>query len=185
MVIPKLTLDTNCIIAVEQHEASEQIILNLRRLHDEGCVHLRLVAASASERQVRGQPVRTFNDWVTYVTDLGFGGLEILRPIAIYGIAIYGQAVFGGGAASELYDAVGNALFPDWFPARVERVPSTNKICDVLMMWSHIRYQGDCFISLNTRDFRRQTALPKLVKLGAGSVLTPLEAADALAVLLG
>src|SRR2546421_10030648 len=100
---PKLTLDTNCIIAVEQHEASEQSILNLRRLHDQGSVRLRLVAASASERQVRGRPVRTFNDWVTYVSDLGFDDLDILKPIAILGIGIYGQAVFGGGPASELY----------------------------------------------------------------------------------
>ena len=174
--LPKLTLDTNCIIAVEEHRPSEKSILSLRRLHDVGIVQLRLVAASASERQVRGQQVQNFNDWAARVSKLGFGGLEILKPIMIYGVGFYGQGVYGGGAASELYDAIGTAIFRSWFPARVERPPSANKICDVLMMWAHIWYQGDCFVTTDVDDFLRETTFLKLIKLGARSILTPEDA---------
>jgi hypothetical protein len=171
VAIPKLTLDTNCIIAVEEARSQQASILSLRSLHDEGRIELRLVAASASERRMRGKPVRTFDEWSRYVTNLGFGGLDILKPIRVWGVGVWGQDVWGdGAAASQLYDDIAKAMF------QTERPEGANKICDVLMMWAHIWYQGDCFVTTDADDFLSEAMRQKLIALGAGELLNPDEA---------
>jgi hypothetical protein len=45
----------------------------------------------------------------------------------------------------------------------------------VLTLWSHIRYNGDIFVT-NDSNFHKQTKKPRLVELGCGKILTPSEA---------
>ena len=47
-----------------------------------------------------------------------------------------------------------------------------NRLCDVLTMWCHLKYKNDVFLT-NDPNFKKQTKLPPLLKLGAGQICAP------------
>jgi hypothetical protein len=50
-----------------------------------------------------------------------------------------------------------------------------NKKSDVLVLWSHIHFHGDIFVT-SDNNFRSVSKKGQLIALGAGAILTPQEA---------
>ena len=50
-----------------------------------------------------------------------------------------------------------------------------NAKCDVLVLWSHIRFNGDMFVT-SDKNFYKQSKKEQLIALGAGNILRPHEA---------
>lgn len=173
---PKITLDTNCLIDVEEQRLGFQDVLYLRQLHDAGKVNLRLVAASASDKRINGALIDNFFLFSKFVESIGFDGIEVLPTIAILGFAFVDYCIVGGGEATELYYQIGKTLFPGGYSgSESDKTLSRNQVCDVLMMWSHVRYNGDVFVSRDD-NFRKQSKRSKLIGLGAGEIMTPHDA---------
>ncbi|MCJ7423401.1 hypothetical protein MUP01_03930 [Candidatus Bathyarchaeota archaeon] len=55
----------------------------------------------------------------------------------------------------------------------------TNKKCDILALWSHIWYNGDIFVA-DDNHFHKPAKKLKLIELGAGKILRPLEVVEML-----
>jgi hypothetical protein len=49
-----------------------------------------------------------------------------------------------------------------------------NAKCDVLALWSHIRFNGDVFVT-SDKNFWKQKKKEQLIALGASNILTPQE----------
>jgi hypothetical protein len=89
-VKPKIDLDTSNLIDLEHGRPAAVHVRRLKQLHDGGRVVLRLIAASASERQPDGSSLSTFKNFTAWVEKLGLGDLAILMPIFIWDITYWG-----------------------------------------------------------------------------------------------
>jgi hypothetical protein len=151
----RLTFDTNCFVALDEHREPEaSCIRKLLELHEAGQVEVRMVAGSASEKQRDKTYLSDFNAFQRRLAKLGLAHVELLKPLAYWGVAFYAWAVYGGGEASELDEQIHEALFPSQ-PFSLQEcldqagphdVPSVieakwrNRKCDVLALWCHLHY---------------------------------------------
>jgi hypothetical protein len=147
---------------------------------------------SASERKRDGDHAQSFDEFKNRVNNIGLSEVEILKPICYWGISFWDYCVWSDKETSRLEESIHKILFPtiefeysDYCRHRGlneedKRIFGRwlNKKCDVLIMWSHIWYKGDIFV---TRDKRfLNTKKPELVKLGANEILCPDEAVSIL-----
>lgn len=183
----KLTLDTNCIVALDENR--EPAASSLRRLlaaHTAGTVQLRLVANSASERQRTGPYLENFSQFQQRLADLQLDHLEILLPPATLDVAYLDQMVLLGDDEHLLLERIHEALFPTHpfeFQDAVNAAPPgtdlevierkwRNRRLDAEAMWCHIHYSGDVFVTTD-ENFFKETKKPQLAALGARLILTP------------
>lgn len=186
----QVTVDTNCLIFVKQGAPEASDVLAVQDAHRAGRINLRVVAASATEIKINGERVTNFVQFTAWLASIGFADHEILKPIAVTDIAIYGEAVYGGEAASDRYEAIWSVLVAGRKIARLrangpefterEQQQLRNLTHDALMMWAHLHYGGDVFVTNDTDDFRRGGRGDKFLDMGAGLILTPAEAAGRL-----
>ncbi len=109
----KLTFDTNCFVALDDHREPEaSCIRKLLKLHEDGQVQVRMVASSASEKQRDKTYLRNFGAFQVRLVALGLAHIELLKPLAYWDVAFYDWAVYGDGEASELDERIHQALFP-------------------------------------------------------------------------
>jgi hypothetical protein len=186
----KLTLDTNCIVALDENR--EPAANSLRRLlaaHTAGTAQLRLVANSASERQRTGPYLENFSQFQQRLADLHLDHLEILRPPATLDVAYLDQMVLLGDDELLLLERIHTALFPTHpfklqnainaappgsDPEAIER-KWRNRRLDAEAMWCHIHYEGDVFVTTDD-NFFKETKKPQLAALGAPLIFTPSQA---------
>ena len=183
----KYTLDTNCIYDVEQERPNAPFIRKLLAQHAAGTASVAVVAISASERQKGGEPIKDFGAFREYLSRIGLGEVEILKPLAYWEIAFWDWALWGSPEAEALEKSLHDIMFPEspFLLADCEAAASdptaakrkwTNRKCDVQALWSHIHAGRDVFV---TRDsvFHQETKKPRLIALGVGQILLPQEAA--------
>ena len=184
-----VTLDTNCIIALEESEPEAPYVRELISFHSAKKITLRVVAISASERKRDGTYAVSFNEFKQKIAAVGLGHVDILKPIAYLGMAYVDWCYPGGGEATVLERKIHKILFPDIeydyveYRNRLGIDPKDDVIdpkwrnakCDVLAMWSHISFNGDIFVT-SDKNFRKQRNKRQLIALGAGNILTPQEA---------
>ena len=180
----KATLDTNCLVALSKRELGHEVISSLLSAHRTGRIELRLVAISATDLVCAGGPVQTLNDFYEWVSALGFGGVPVVLPLAIYDMVFYDGALWGDEQMERLYQELGQILFPRVYPPSPARMPNRNQVCDVLMMWSHVYHHGDIFVTTDG-NFTKATKKPQLLALGAGLILTPQELAESISIQSG
>ncbi len=108
-----VTLDTNCIIALEENRPEAPFIRQLISFHEAKKINLRVVAISASERKRDGTYAANFSEFKRKIAAVGLGHVEILRPIAYLGMAFVDWCYPGGGEATVLDRKIHEALFPD------------------------------------------------------------------------
>lgn len=184
-----VTLDTNCIIALEENRPEAPFIRELMSLHDASTVHLRVVAISASERKLDGTYALSFNEFKQKIAAVGLGQVEILPTLAYPGMA-FPDWCYPTGMETTIFERrIHEVLFPTLefsyleYRNRLGIDPTSdnidpkwrNKKCDVLALWSHIRFQGDIFVT-SDGNFHSVSKKGQLTSLGAGSILTPQEA---------
>lgn len=183
-----VTLDNNCIIDLEQNRPTAPYIKSLIQMHREGKINLRVVAISASERKPDDTYTSHFNEFKERIIAVGLGDVEILATPLYTGLGYVGYSLVSGGALEELERKIQGILFPkieleysDFCKKRGLDPDSrkawrkwVNAKCDVLALWSHIRYDGDIFVTRD-KDFHKETVKPRLIELGAGKIFTPAE----------
>src|SRR5262245_27959693 len=79
------TLDTNCIIAVDENRSEAEAVRQLALAHRNKLASVGLVAISASERQRDGANLQNFDEFKKRLESLGLGDLDLLEPMAYYG----------------------------------------------------------------------------------------------------
>ena len=189
-VLEKLTLDTNCLIDVEEGRPAALSIKSLWDAHDDGKIQVRLVGISASERQPGGIFAPTIEVFLSKVEALGVGHLDILKPVGIWDVTYWDWMLWGPEGAEELLQEIHAILFPNMPFDYADYCMSAginpkdepldgkwrNARCDVVALWTHIYYGGDVFIT-SDQNFHRAMKKPRLIALGAGDIMKPDEAA--------
>lgn len=184
-----VTLDMNCIVALEKDEVTASYIKKIIQMHKDRKINLRVVAISASERKPDGTYASNFNEFKERIASVGLIDVEILKPIGYWGITFWDYFVWGGGRLTKLERKIQEILFPtieleykefcgkrglnlndkemwqDW----------VNVKCDVLALWSHIWNGGGIFVTKD-KNFHKKTKKTRLIALGAGEILKPQEA---------
>ncbi len=185
----RVTLDHNCIIAVENNEAEAPSIGRLVQMHEQGLIELRLVAVGASERLRDHSYAQSFAVFQERVDQLGLGDLSVLKPICRWDICYWDHSVLADELMVDLESRIHAALFSciefEWrtFCAARHICPNSpppkqmhkwrNAKCDDLSLWCHIHYGGDVFVTADNNYFVKGRPRPSLTQLGAGHVFTP------------
>ena len=190
----KYTLDTNCIIDLEEGRESGPYIEQLVTANSQGDIGLQVVAISASERLPNGLYATNYREFVDKLTRVGLGEIDVIKPMAYLGICFLDHSLYVGGEMANLEVGIHDILFPDLeysykkycseagIEIGREQVMDPrwrNAKCDVQAMWSHIYHKGDVFVT-GDNNFHKATKKPALIGLGAGSVLTPAEAVNSM-----
>ena len=190
------TLDTNCIIDLENNAKAARYIRTLIRMHEDRRINLRVVAISASERKRDRTYAANFSEFKERIAAIGLGNVEILRSIAHFDITYFDWCILAGDENDpmmELERRVHEILFPEiqfFYKEFCKKngidINSAldprwrNAKCDVLAMWSHIYYGGGVFVTRDS-NFLEPTKKSLLVTLGAGEIVEPNEAVTRLA----
>lgn len=188
----KLTLDTNCVIDLEN--SSEPRSGALRSLVDAaglGLVDVALVASSASEKQRDGGRLDSFAKFQNRLARLGLEHLTILKPLMRFDFSYWDWCLFADGPGGDLVTLerrIHEAMFPKMPPELAQHISKggkekawRNAQCDVQIAWCHIHGNRDILVTNNTRDFQRNNKM--LIALGAKAICKPEEAAQIVAVI--
>lgn len=181
----RFTLDTNCLIDVEEGRPDGPYIRELVSRHGNG-VNVAVSAIGASERQRNGGYAQNFSEFQQKLNAIGFGGLELLLPLAYMDVCFLDHCVMAG-EADTLERDIHNVLFPnieflwiDYANARGLPVDALDKNwrnakCDVLGLWCHIKHGGGVFVT-SDGNFHAATKQGMLNALGAGTIAYPKDA---------
>jgi len=167
-----LTLDTNCLIDLEEKRAG---FLAIKKIVEYPKIDVAVVAVSAIDKKVNGEKIDNFLKFQNWLTILNLNHLKILKPIAYTDISYCGWCVLGGGELTKLDHKIHNILFPK-LPYSSPPIHSSKKWinakADVLIMWAHIWNKREYFITRD-KNFLKQGKKEKLEKLGNTKILTP------------
>lgn len=97
-----VTLDMSCIVDLEQGNVTASYLKELIQMHKDRKINLRVVAISASELKPDRTFASHFNEFREKIANVGLKDVEILEPIAYWGVAFYDHCVLGGGRLGEL-----------------------------------------------------------------------------------
>lgn len=106
------TLDTNCIIAIANSEATAPAIRTLVEAHKTEKANVAVVAISASERQSGGGVIKNFDEFRARLRDLGLGHLEILKPIMYWDMTFWDWCLWADDGMQALERKIHEILFP-------------------------------------------------------------------------
>ena len=180
------TLDTNCIIAVDEARPEASAVKALAAAHDEGTVSVALVAISASERQKDGSTLETFDGFKQRTSQLGLGGLALLKPMMYWDLTFWDFGLWSDDSMESLERSIHEVLFPNipflWkdYCAALEIDPATTKPdrkwknakCDVQAFWSHASNKRDVFVTTDS-NFHAETKKHKLLSIAGGRIELP------------
>ncbi len=184
------TLDTNCIIAVDESRPEAGSIRKLVQAHKAGLASVGLVAISASERQQEGGHLGNFNEFKERIAGLGLGDLELLEPMSYWDITFWDFSLWCDESMETLERGIHEVLFPGvpflWADHCTDAGldPKTthpnkkwcNAKCDVQAFWSHASRKRDVFVT-SDRNFHADSKKATLVAHAGGRIETPDSAA--------
>lgn len=181
---PNCTIDTNCIIALEETRDYTDAIKQLIVMHNKGEINLRVVGISASERQPNGSMAPTFSLFRERLEKLGLGNVDILIPPAYWDICYFDHCYFPSAQDTLLELAIHLVLSPN-LPFQFTHFEKTadktiknwrwkwlNRKCDTLAYMSHVKFGGGLFVSNDKKAFSAQKK-EKLLKFGGGDIQLP------------
>ena len=185
------TLDTNCLIDVEEDRPDKQFVLRLLAASQTGAISLAILASSASERQIGGGQLDSFKRFNLRMQDLGFGSIRLLLPIFRFGTTYLDNALWGDESMIAREQQIFETLFPtfetDWAKyANANGIDAENltcplawkwrnRLCDAQAYWAHEHHGQAHFV---TRDPNFHNKLTPEAGFPDASVLTPLQAAQ-------
>jgi hypothetical protein len=157
------TLDTNCIIDLDEKRPSSSYIQKLADAHAAGIADVALVAVSASERQKGDTYLDSFDVFKERVEKIGLAHLQVLKAIGYRGISFWGMALYPSEAMVSREREIHDALFPsipfswsDYATAQgldldAVKTPEAkrwrNTFCDRQMYWAHDHNNRQCFVT--------------------------------------
>ena len=191
------TLDTNCIVAIDESRAEAAAVRRLADAHANGTADVAIAASSASERQQDQSYLRTFVPFQQRLEKLGLTHLPLIHPLLYANIGFWEYTEWGTPAGGELERQIHCILFPS-HPYDYTDLPEAeraqaaddpnhpadsvrkwrNRMCDVQALWTHIHQNRDVFVTADN-NFHARAKGAALRMIGAGRIETP-EAAAAL-----
>src|SRR5438128_64282 len=106
------TLDTNCIIAIDESRSEAEAIKTLVGAHLAGQVRVALVAISASERQKDQGYIKNYSMFLERLRSLGLGDVETLKPTAYWDVTFFDYSLPTGPEMTNLERSIHEILFP-------------------------------------------------------------------------
>ena len=173
----RLTFDTNCIIDLEEQRPDSKYLREIIDAWRNKKVEVAVVAVSASENQPHGRVNETYQQFEEKLEAVGLKGATELLPLAYWDVFYWDRALWSNKGMEDLEEKIRNVLFPGIQTeapksdkeARIWR----NKLCDVLVAWSHAYHQWDVLV---TRDQNFHKKKEGLSRLGVKQVMYPSEA---------
>jgi hypothetical protein len=185
------TLDTNCLLAVDEKRPAAPAVLALADAHQIGRASVALVAISASERQRAGGHLESFEEFKRRVAALGLGHLELVPPMLYFDVTFWDYSLWHDDAMQKQEEDIHKVLFPgipflwsDYCAANGLDIHSAgsqgknwrNAKCDVQALWSHLHARRDVFVT-SDKNFHLHSKKPQLLSLFNARVETPQSAA--------
>lgn len=110
--MPSLTLDTNCLVDVDEDRPAQGDVLSLIEAARRGEADLAMLASSASERQPGGRHFDRLADFKKRMTAIGVGDITLLRPIARHCLSFQGFGIMSEEVAVCRERLIFTTLFP-------------------------------------------------------------------------
>lgn len=176
------TLDTNCLIDLEENRPAAESLRQLVAAFRRGEITLAIPAIMASENQPGGQRIDNFGQFQQRLDRSGLGDVEQLLPMLYLDVCFIDHCLFSDEEGLALERRIHDAVHPEveFAAANASSLKKwRNAKCDVQAMWSHIQKRRECFVTSDT-DFLNNVSA--LVALGAGAIKTPEDAATLLKV---
>jgi hypothetical protein len=182
--LPSFTLDTNCIIDIDENRPAARHVRALADAHAAGRASVAVGAIAASERQRGGRLITNFQEFQQRLAGLQLGHLEILAPMLYFDVSFWDRALWATTEMEAFERRIHDTLFPnveflwrDYALAHgldVNATPAAwrwrNVKCDVQAIWTHVYYHRDVFV---TSDDNYHNHSAELIALGVGLVVAP------------
>jgi hypothetical protein len=184
------TLDTNCLIDVDDNRPARGSVLQLIDAADKGFADVAMVASSASELQPGRQYLKTFASFRDRMQELGFGSIKLLMPIAYFDLSFWDHAIMPSQPQMQRERLIFETLFPgtpyNWLEYAaatgldIEQIDNPrafkwrNRLCDAQAFWAHDDNQRDVFV---TGDERFKKQLSTKSEFRTSTIATAIEAA--------
>lgn len=107
----KFTLDTNCVIAVDENRIESTYVQQLAHAASRGTVDVAVVAIMASEKQKHGGYLRSFSEFEQRMKLLGLGHLKFALPLAYFDICYWDKCLWAGSDDIALDRKIQKTLF--------------------------------------------------------------------------
>jgi hypothetical protein len=186
------TLDTNCVIDLDENRPAAPAIKRLAVAHATGSADVAVVAIMASEKQRAGDYIEDFQVFQHRLEKLSISHLGLLLPIFYWDITFWDWSLWSDANMQALERHIHKVLFPrveflwpDYCRTQKPKLdPATspaaspaghtwrNAKCDVLAIWSHVHHRRDVFVTTD-RNFHKRTKKPALLSLGARRIERP------------
>lgn len=187
------TLDTNCVIALDEGRPEANAISAVADAHAAGTANVGLVAISASEGQRDGEPLENFALFQKRIVSLGLAHLEFLKPMCYWDVTFWDASLWVEPDMLELETTIQDILFPNipvsWpeYCRGLGLDPKTNTNdrkwknakCDVQAFWCHSFRRRDVFVTTDG-NFHAVSRKARLIALTNGRIELPEAAADLL-----
>lgn len=176
------TLDTNCLIDLEEDRDSAPSVRAVVDAHRDGRARVAVVFSSASERSQPDRPeAANLAEFTARLARLDLAHVDVLPALGIWDFSFWDGCLWSDdGPGAALQDQLQALLFPDIDFARpVFDKRWRNAMCDVQAIWAHIYHRRDIFVT-GDGNFHKQTKEAALISLGAGRILRAPEAANLL-----
>ena len=107
------TLDTNCLIAIDEARPEAAAVRGLADAHAAGKADVAAVAISASEKQSGGGSIENFVEFRRRMEALGLAHLDGLAPMAYHDVTFMDWSLWSDNSMQELERKIHEALFPN------------------------------------------------------------------------
>jgi len=172
-----MTLDTNCIIDLEEQREDAKYLIEIIDCWRNGKVNLASVAVTASENQKTGMSNHNYMEFERKLANVGLEGVEHLLPIGVWNLCYWNHFLWADKKMTSLEVQIRKILFPN-----IETSPPSdiaknskwrNQLCDILVAWCHAYHKSDCLI---TRDNNFHKHKSQLEKIGVRKIIYPKDA---------
>jgi hypothetical protein len=166
----RLTLDTNCLIDLEEQAGQATAITELIKLHRAGKIQLHIGAISASENLPGRVAPETVRQFEARLKRLGIDDLPSVLSTGGYDVAFWGAAVCRD-EKDDLDAKIQSILHLTVDTLTLSRT-ARFVVSDVASLASHIRSEHDIFVTID-QHFLKGTRRQALLALGAKAILVP------------
>ena len=175
----KFTLDTNCLIDVEDGRPAAEYVKRILSAAQDGIVDVAMVASSASERQKDNSFLTSLKHFEHRRKALGFDHLPMIHPLLRWDIGFWDQGLYASATSEVRENLIYRTLFPnspiEWpdyagqHAIQIEDLDSReyrrwrNQILDAQAFWAHDFNDRDAFVTSDKR-FKKLQKSPHFPK---------------------
>jgi hypothetical protein len=173
----KITSDHNCVIHLRERTDVGKKVESIVHNTSNQCFVVNIGASEMRDLGVRPDQYEKFEE---LLDKAGIAHLPRMNPLAIWDVTFWGRAVWAGDEMIKLSNEIRDVLFGNSPSIDISTVSLdsllgkkwVNREGDVQGMWCHIQNVNEVFLTTDD-NFTKETKLPKLIALGAGSICHP------------